>query len=67
MKNISVTHTRLKVADFDEVKPIPSGAEEVKFHVKLKLGKTRVQAWFIDDLGDGLTHGVYYVNVKWLS
>jgi len=66
-ERIVVTDARLKVADVDETKPIPAGAREVRFTVKLKAGKTRVQAWFVNGLGDGLTHGVYYVYVKRVS
>jgi len=60
-KRIVATDARLKVGDFDETKPIPPGATEVTFTASLKAGKTRLQAWFINGLGDGATYGVYYV------
>jgi len=61
---ITATDARLKVADFDETKPVGAEATEVKFKVRLKAGKTRVQAWFVNGLGDGRTFGAYYVYVK---
>jgi arylsulfatase B len=62
-RRIVTTDARLKVGDFDQTVPIPPGATEVTFTVPLKAGKTRLQAWFINGLGDGATHGVYYVYV----
>jgi len=64
---ITATEARLKIAGFDETKPVPAGAAEVKFTLPLKSGKTRLQAWFVNGLGNGITHGVYYVCVKRLS
>jgi arylsulfatase A-like enzyme len=60
----TVTHARLKVADIDETKPIPPGAREVTFKVRLKAGSTRVQGWFINHVGNGRIYGAYYVYVK---
>jgi hypothetical protein len=64
---ITATDARLKVADFDETKPVGAEAREVKFRVRLKAGKTRVQAWFVNGLDDGRTFGAYYVYVKLLK
>ena len=64
---ITATDARLKIAKVDVSKPIPPGAVDVKFQVRLKAGKTRLQAWFINGLGVGATFGAYYVYVKWLS
>jgi len=64
---ISATHARLKVADFDVTKPVVPGAVDVKFQVKLKAGASRLQAWLINDLGDGQTFGAYYVYAKYIS
>jgi arylsulfatase A-like enzyme len=61
---ITATDARLKVAEFDETKPAGRGATDVKFRVRLKAGKTRVQAWFVNGLDDGGTFGAYYVYVK---
>jgi arylsulfatase A-like enzyme len=60
----SVTTARLKISEFDESKPIKPNVEGVKFRVNLKKGETRAQAWFINDMGDGQTHGAYYVYVE---
>ncbi len=64
---LMVTDVRLKIADYDETKPIPPDAVDVKFRVNLKAGKTRCQAWFVDGLGEGRTYGAYYVYVTRLS
>ena len=66
-KSIIATHARLKIADVDVSKPIAPGAADVKFRVQLKAGKTRLQAWFINSLGNGATYGVYFVCVNRLS
>lgn len=64
---ITATDARLKVADFDETKPVGPEASDVKFKVRLKAGKTRVQAWFVNGLDDGRTFGAYYVYVNRLD
>jgi arylsulfatase A-like enzyme len=60
----SATTARLKIADFDRSIVVNPDDTEVKFRVKLKKGETRAQAWFINGMGDGRTHGVYYVYVE---
>jgi arylsulfatase A-like enzyme len=62
--DLVITDARLKIAHFDETLPVAPDATEVTFRLKLKAGKTRCQAWFINGLGDGTTHGAYYVYVK---
>lgn len=73
-KAISATTARLKIADVDVTKPIPQNATAVKFKVKLKAGKTRLQSWFIpphrgagfmDEQGE--SRGAYYVYAKRLD
>jgi len=64
---LSATHARLKIADVDVTKPVPNGAVDVKFKVRLCVGKTRLQAWFINGVGNGVTFGSYYVYVTYLS
>ncbi|MBN2592695.1 MAG: arylsulfatase [Sedimentisphaerales bacterium] len=59
---ITATQARLKVADQDLTRPVPAEAYFVKFQVKLRAGKTRLQTWFIDD--NGTSRGAYYVYVK---
>jgi arylsulfatase A-like enzyme len=61
-KAISATKARLKIADVDQSKPVARDATEVKFQVKLKAGKTRLQTWFTDD--KGTSRGAYYVYAK---
>jgi len=64
---LTVTDAGLKVADFDEMESVGPEAKEVKFKVRLKSGKTRAQAWFVNGLDDGKTFGAYYVYVKRLG
>lgn len=63
-EGIVATDVRLKIADIDETKPIPTGAEEVVFRVTLEAGKTRCQAWLVNGLNDGKVYGAYYVYAK---
>jgi hypothetical protein len=59
---IRATKARLKIANVDVTQPVPEGASAVTFRVNLEPGKTRLQTWFIDDVG--ASRGVYYVYVK---
>ncbi|MFV1965574.1 MAG: arylsulfatase [Pirellulaceae bacterium] len=63
---IPATYARLKVAAFDEDRPIRQGDRQVVFRVPLKAGSTRLQAWFVDGSGNlgARTWGVYYVSVR---
>lgn len=61
-KAIDVAKVRLKVANIDQTKPVPNEAKAVTFRAKLKAGKARLQAWFIDD--EGTSRGAYYVYAK---
>jgi arylsulfatase A-like enzyme len=61
-KAISVTKARLKVAGFDQTKPVSSDARAVTFRAELKAGKTRLQTWFTND--KGVSRGVYYVYAR---
>jgi arylsulfatase B len=59
------TLARLTVAGRDLQQAFESGAREVVFKVKVPAGKTRLQAWFInDDVLGGATWGAYYVGIK---
>ena len=60
----SATSARLKVASFDNSKPVKANDAEIKFQVNLNAGDTRVQAWFVNGMGDGQTYGAYYVYVE---
>jgi len=61
-QTISATKARLQIADVDETEPVAAGAVEVRFRVRLKAGKTRLQTWFTNDNGE--SRGAYYVYVK---
>jgi hypothetical protein len=59
---------RLQIGLYDETQTIDDGAYEVKFRVPLAAGKTRLQAWFINNRTlQGATFGVYYAGVRWLG
>jgi hypothetical protein len=61
-KAISATKARLKIADINETKNISQNAHDVKFRIRLKKGKAKLQTWFIDETGQ--SRGAYYVYVK---
>jgi arylsulfatase A-like enzyme len=56
---------RVTVAGLDLAQPFESDAEQVVVHARLPAGRTKLQAWFVNDsvLG-GATWGAYYVGVK---
>jgi arylsulfatase B len=59
---------RLQIGPYDETQTIDDGAYEVIFRVPLAAGKTRLQAWFINNRTlQGATFGVYYVGARWLA
>jgi arylsulfatase A-like enzyme len=62
---ILATTARLRIAGFNQTKPIGANAKAVTFQVKLKAGKRKLQTWFIDE--DGQSRGAYYVYVKRLT
>jgi arylsulfatase A-like enzyme len=64
---IPITKARLKIADADQTQPVLENATAVKFKVRLKAGKTRLQTWFIDQDDESKSLGAYYVYVKRLD
>ncbi|MHC4388944.1 MAG: arylsulfatase [Planctomycetota bacterium] len=64
---IRITKARLKIADVDQTQPVLENATAVKFKVRLKAGKTRLQTWFIDQDDESKSLGAYYVYVKRLD
>ncbi len=63
-EGIKPISARLKVAGFDQTRPIAPGATGVRFRTELKAGKTRLQAWFVRAHDDGQTAGAYYVYAR---
>jgi len=61
-KAITATEARLKVADKDLTRPVPSDAHCVTFQVELEAGSTRLQTWLTDN--NGTSRGAYYVYAK---
>jgi hypothetical protein len=62
---ISATTARLRIAGFNETKPVPENAKAVTFKLRLKACKTKLQTWFTDE--DGQSRGAYYVYVRRLD
>jgi arylsulfatase A-like enzyme len=60
------THARLKIADFDATIPVGVKDAAAVFTVQLTRGRTRLQAWLIDDIENGETNGAFYVDVRTL-
>jgi arylsulfatase A-like enzyme len=58
------THARLKIAEFDMIKPIQEGDKAAIFQIPLRKGLTRLQAWFVDGRENGFVNGAFYVYVK---
>lgn len=54
---------RLKVAAFDESRPVGADDKAVMFPVKLAAGRTKLQTWFLDLQGKEIA-GAYYVSVR---
>lgn len=63
-KEFKPTHARLKVADIDQTRPAGEADKAVTFPVRLSAGRTRLQAWLVDDTENGETNGAYYVTVR---
>lgn len=58
-----VAEARLRVADFDETKPVQPGDHAVPYTVNLKAGRTQLQTWLYDAQGEEIC-GAYYVYVQ---
>jgi arylsulfatase B len=54
---------RLRIADFDETKPVNLNATSVVFNCHLKPGKTTMKTWFIEN-DKTIDRGAYYVYVE---
>jgi len=60
-KALPIAKARLKIGDFDELKPVASGDKSAIFTIPLKAGKTRLQTWFCDQSGSELC-GAFYAT-----
>ncbi|MBI3191753.1 MAG: arylsulfatase, partial [Pedosphaera parvula] len=60
---LPITQARLKVADFDQSKPVGGTDRAIIFTTKLKPGRTQIQTWFSDAEGKEIC-GAYYVYVR---
>ena len=56
---------RVRIADFSAEKPIPAGAEEIRFEADLPAGSHDLQTWF--DQKDGTSRGAYFVYLQLLQ
>jgi len=64
---IKPTHARLKIADFDLIKPVDTLDKAITFRVPLRTGKTWLQAWLIDGRENGESNGAFYVYINFLK
>lgn len=62
---IAVDAARVRIAGFDESKPIERGAKSVVFTMRLAAGSHRLETWFTAT--DGTSRGAYYAAVRRLG
>lgn len=60
---VAAVRARLRVADFDETKPVGASDKSVTFDVRLPAGRTQLQTWLIE-ADDRSPCGAYYVRVR---
>jgi arylsulfatase len=60
---LPIRKARLKVAGYDESRPVSEADKEITFQVPLKAGRTQLQTWFSDAQGTEIC-GAYYVYVR---
>ena len=59
---LPIAKARLKIAGFDQSRPVAPADAAITFTVKLKSGPAKLQTWFYDAKGAELS-GAYYVYV----
>jgi len=62
-KALPIARARLKIASFDQSKPVAPGDKAAVFTVPLRAGKTRLQTWFYDASGAELC-GAFYAMAR---
>jgi len=60
---LPIAKARLKIADFDQSRPVAASDKVVSFTTKLKPGRRQLQTWFYDVEGREVC-GAYYVYMK---
>ncbi|MEW6303796.1 MAG: arylsulfatase [Verrucomicrobiota bacterium] len=60
---LPVARAQLKVAGFDESKPVTAADKAVTFRTRLNAGRTTLQTWFYDKANKELC-GAYYVYAR---
>jgi hypothetical protein len=60
---LPIAQARLKIAGFDETRPVAAHAKAVTFHVNLSAGRTPLQTWFLDAAGQELC-GAFYAYIR---
>lgn len=60
---LPIARVRLKIAGFDETRPVSAQDKAISFSVKLKAGQTVMQTWFLDAQGKELC-GAYFADVQ---
>jgi arylsulfatase A-like enzyme len=60
---LPIAKARLKIAGFEDSRPVSAADKAVSFKTKLQTGRTQLQTWFYDESGNELC-GAYYVYVR---
>lgn len=60
---LPIATARLKIAGFDQSRPVAASDKAVVFNMNLKAGRARLETWFYDAAGREIC-GAYYVYVN---
>jgi arylsulfatase len=60
---LSIAKARLRIADFDQSRPVLAADKAVTFATRLKAGRAQLQTWLSDADGRAIC-GAYYVYVN---
>ena len=61
-KALPITNARIKIGDFDQIRPVKDSDTEITFKVTLAPGDTRLQTWFTGK--NDLSLCAYYVYIE---
>ena len=59
---LPITNARIKIGDFDQIRPVKDSDTEITFKVTLAPGDTRLQTWFTGK--NDLSLCAYYVYIE---
>ena len=65
---VEISGARLRLGSHDITKPVPAGATEASFRLRLLAGPANLQAHFVSGRDEGRwAHAAYYVGVQRLD